>query len=405
MSEDLSTSVVLRPRELEAVYAISQSVAHATDTDSALDEIVQLARPVFIFDNIVLYEWRHEHALEPTFARAIGRGRFREADLAWGEPIAVDAYQNGQTILRVEEVQEAIKDRTNVRHMLALPMVLGDERVGALVFIRFGGPDFTPDHVHLAEFIAAHVAQLLGRQQLVDRIASLEAKRRLEGLQDDFISMISHELITPLGFIKGYATTLLREDAIWDDATRREFLSIIDEESDRLRELIGNLMDSSRLQADNMQMTFQATRLDTVLRDVSLRARSRFEDLDIQLDIESPGIQIQADPTRLAQVFENILFNAVKYAPGSPVVIRLFTRDKLACVQLSDRGPGIPTEYLEKIFQRFFRVPSPGEAARGSGLGLYICQKIVQAHGGEIKAESILGEGTTFVIYLPLSPS
>jgi signal transduction histidine kinase len=402
MSEDLSTSVVLQPQELEAVYAISQSVARSTDADRTLDEIVQLARPVFIFDNIVLYEWDVEQELEPTFARAIGRGRFREADLAWGEPIAIEAHQSGQTIMRVETVKETIKDRTNIRHLLSLPLIQGEDRLGALVFIRFGGPDFTPDHIHLAEFIAAHVAQLLSRQHMVDRIASLEAKRRLEGLQDDFIAMISHELITPLGFIKGYATTLLREDTTWSADTRREFLSIIDEESDRLRELIGNLMDSSRLQADNLQMTFQKTRLDTLLRDISLRARARYEDLVIDLDIQSPGLQIQADPTRLAQVIENIIINAVKYAPGSAVTINQYTEDQYACVRVSDEGPGIPPEHLDKIFQRFYRVPNPSSTARGSGLGLYICQKIVQAHSGAIIAESEPGKGTSFLVKLPL---
>jgi signal transduction histidine kinase len=399
---DLPTQVVLRRQELEAVYAISQAVARATDTDSALDEIVQLARPVFIFDNIVLYEWKNEESLEPTYASAIGRGRSREADLAWGEPIAVEAYQNGRTVMQVEKVGEVISDRTNIRHMLGMPMVLGDDRVGALVFIRFGGPEYIPDHIHLAEFISAHVAQLLGRQQLVDRIASLEAQRRLEGLQDDFISMISHELITPLGFIKGYATTLLREDTTWDDDTRREFLSIIDEESDRLKELIGNLMDSSRLQADNLPMIYQTARLDNLLRDVALRVKSMYEDLDVSLEIEAPGLQIQADPTRLAQVFENIIINAIKYAPGSPVTIRLTIDEDRACTRLSDKGPGISAEHLDKIFQRFYRVPQHSGAARGSGLGLYICSKIIQAHGGEIKAESVLGEGTSFLICLPI---
>lgn len=402
MSEDRSSPVVLRPQELEAVYAISQAVARATDTGSALDEIIQLARPVFIFDNIVLYEWDQEESLEPTYARAIGRGRFREADLAWGEPIAVEVHQSGQILMQIEEVTEAIIDRTNIRHMLGMPLILGDEQVGALVFIRFGGPDYTPDHVQVAEFIAVHVAQLLGRQQLVERIASLEAKRRLEGLQDDFISMISHELITPLGFIKGYATTLLRDDTTWDEDTRREFLLIIDEESDRLRELIGNLMDSSRLQADNLQMTFQTTRLDTLLRDVSLRAKSRFEDLEIQLKFDSPGLQIQADPTRLAQVFENIIVNAVKYASGSSIMIEQTTQGDQVIVRLIDQGPGIAPEHLDKIFQRFYRAPTKNKAASGSGLGLYICHKIIEAHDGEIKAESTLGEGTTFIIFLPI---
>ncbi len=100
---------------------------------------------------------------------------------------------------------------------MGLPLRLAGQSKGVLVFIRFGGPVFTPDQISLAEFIALHVAQILERKQLVNQIANLEAKRRLDSLQDDFIAMISHELLTPLGFIKGYATTLLREDTSWDE--------------------------------------------------------------------------------------------------------------------------------------------------------------------------------------------
>ncbi|HEX9029167.1 MAG TPA: histidine kinase dimerization/phospho-acceptor domain-containing protein, partial [Anaerolineales bacterium] len=266
MPEENQSTGALRPQELEAIYAISRTISRAIDTDSALDEIIHLVRPVFIFDNIVLYAQREDGSLEPSYARAIGRGRFREADLAWGEYTANDAFQSGKTVLRVEELAEASEDRTRMRYFLGLPLTLGEQVMGALVFIRFGGPPYTPDQIHLAEFIDTHIAQLLSRRKLIERVASLEARRRLDSLQDDFIATISHELLTPLGFIKGYATTLLREDTTWDESTRREFLTIIDEEADRLRELIDNLMDSSRLQAGTMRMSFQPVRLDTFLK-------------------------------------------------------------------------------------------------------------------------------------------
>jgi signal transduction histidine kinase len=282
---------------------------------------MRLARPVFIFDNMVLYSQRDKDTLEPAYARAIGRGRSYEAELAWGEATASEALKTEQVIIRMEETDSNPEDRTRLRYSLGLPLLLWADARGSLVFIRFGGPSFKPDQIHLAEFIAAHVAQLVGRDRLVQRVASLEAERRLDRLQEDFIATVSHELLTPLGFIKGYATTLMREDTTWDDNTRREFLAIIDEEADRLRELIDSLMDSSRLQAGTLRMAFQPVRMDTFLREVSQRATSRTGSVSIQLDLRTPGLQIPVDPTRLAQVFENLLTNATKYAPGAPITV------------------------------------------------------------------------------------
>jgi signal transduction histidine kinase len=404
MNNSSKNPASLQPNELEIVYAISRAVAGSTDTDTALDEIVKLVRTVFIFDNMVLYTMPADNEqLEPTYARAIGRGRTREADLAWGEKTAQEVYRSQTRVMRVDEAaNETPIDRTNIRHSLGLPLNASGQWLGALVFIRFGGPEFLPEQIHLAEFIAVHVAQLLEHRLLVDRVADLEARRRLDSLQDDFISTISHELLTPLGFIKGYATTLLREDTEWDRDTRQEFLTIIDEESDRLHELIDNLLDSSRLQAGTLRMNSQPIRLDTFLRDISMRSRSHHDDLQIDLAIEAPGLQINADPSRLAQVFENILHNAIKYAPGSPIKITLDRQDDRAHIQFQDQGPGIAPQHLENLFQRFYRAPENSTTVRGTGLGLYISRKIIQAHNGEIVAESQVGQGTSFHIYLPL---
>jgi signal transduction histidine kinase len=393
----------LRPQELSAVYDISRAVSRAVDMETTLEEITRLARPVFIFDNFVLYVRGSERVLEPKFARAIGRGRFNEADLAWGEQVAYDAFHSSQTVIRFEQLAEENADRTKTRFFIGIPLRLGDQLMGVQVFIRFGGPPFLPDQVRLADFIADNIAQLLEHQQLVEKIANLEAQRRLHALQDGFISMISHELLTPLGFIKGYATTLLRDDIQWEEETRREFLMIIDEETDRLRELIDNLLDSSRLQAGTLKMEFRVLRLDVFLKEVQMRARVRHTDLDLQLDIQSPGVKALIDPTRLAQVFDNLVSNAVKYAPGSPVYLRIVLQEDRVLISVKDRGPGIPPEHLENLFKRFFRVPGSDSSARGTGLGLYICRQIVQAHQGEITVESTLGEGTCFNILLPAS--
>jgi signal transduction histidine kinase len=402
MIEENADPGVLRPEELEAVYAISRAVTGAVDIDSALDEIIRLARPVFIFDNMVLYVQRDSGALEPEYARAIGRGRSHEADLAWGEPTGFEAIQSAEAVIRIEKMENYEFDRTQLRYSLGLPMYWGDDSIGSLVFLRFGGPSFESDQIRLAEFIGVHVAQLMGYKYLVDRVAKLEAERRLDRLQEDFIATVSHELLTPLGFIKGYATTLLREDTTWDDETRSEFLTIIDEEADRLHELIENLMDSSRLQAGTLRMGFQPVRMDTFLRDMVARAQAQDENLRIYLDVHVSGLQLLADPTRLAQVFDNLLSNAIKYAPGAPIKVALHRQGKRAYILVADEGPGISPEHLKNLFKRFYRVPTGNTSVRGTGLGLFISRRIVQAHGGEIKVESEVGNGTKFHIYLPI---
>jgi len=392
----------LDAQELDAIYAISRVVTRASEIDASLDEIIGIARTVFIFDNVVLYVHQQADSIEPSYARAIGRGRNSESDLAWGEPIAKDVLEKRKIVVRQEITGDFTKDRMKDRYFLGLPLVSGDQNVGALVFVRYGGPQFTPEHTHLAEYIAGHIAQLYEHGNLVTQLSRLEAERQLERLQDDFVSTVSHELRTPLGFIKGYATSLLRDDANWDEDTRREFLTIIDEETDRLKELIDNLLDSSRLQSGTLRMEFQPVRIDTMLKDLTLRARSFDEDFNIEVNLETSPLKVQADPTRLAQVFDNLLSNAVKYAPDSTVNITLSIQDDHAHIEFSDQGPGIPAEDLPNIFTRFYRVPNQSRSVRGSGLGLFICRRIINAHRGEITAESKYGEGTTFHIYLPI---
>jgi signal transduction histidine kinase len=402
MDEPIHEIENLNSQELDAIYAINRVVMRATELDASLDEIISIARLVFIFDNVVLYIHQEEDSLQPSYARAIGRGRNSESDLAWGESVAFQVRESGRIILQEETAGDINRDRMNARFFLGLPLTAGDHNIGSLVFVRYGGPTFTPGHTHLAEYIAGHIARLFEHGQLVTRLSRLEAERQLERLQDDFVATVSHELRTPLGFIKGYATTLLREDTTWDDETRKEFLTIIDEESDRLKELIDNLLDSSRLQSGTLRMEFQPLRLDTMIKDLTLRARTLDDTMDIVLDLDDTEPKVQADPTRLAQVFENLISNAKKYAPGTTVTITLTTQDNMAHISFSDNGPGIPALHLPNIFTRFYRVPDQSRSVRGTGLGLFICRRIIKAHGGEITAASTPGEGTTFHIDLPL---
>lgn len=389
--------------ELNAVYAIARIVAETYDTEAGLDAVFRLSRTIFIFDVVSLFLHNEENGeLAPAYALALGRGRSREADLAWGEPAASEAYRSGQTILRQEDAGPSVQGRERRRDYLGLPMMVHGRCVGGLVFGRFGGPSYPPEHIRLAEFVAWHVGQLLENRRMARRIASLEAQRELARMQDEFISTISHELRTPLGFIKGYVTTLMREDAIWDPETRLEFLQIVDEEADRLRELIDNLLDSSRLETGALGMTLEPIKLSTLLRDSVSRTKSAYPEMDIRLELGDDTPTLNVDPTRVAQVVDNLLSNAHKYAPDAPVVIRSTRFDNQVRIEVEDSGPGVPAEHVPHLFERFYRVPDQKAAARGTGLGLYICRKIIEAHSGEIGIHSEEGTGTRIYFTLPI---
>ncbi len=390
--------------ELNAVYAIARIVAETYDTEAGLDAVFRLARNILIFDVVSLYLHNEETGeLEPSFAMALGRGRSKEADLAWGEPAAAEAYRSGQSILRQEDAGPSVLGRERRRDYLGLPMMVHGRCVGGLVFGRFGGPSYPPEQIRLAEFVAWHVGQLLENRRMAHRIATLEAQRELARMQDEFISTISHELRTPLGFIKGYVTTLMRNDAQWDPETRMEFLKIVDEESDRLRELIDNLLDSSRLETGSLGMTKEPIHIGTLIRDTVSRTKSAYPEMEMEIELDEELPLLRVDPTRLAQVLDNLLSNAHKYAAGEPVTIRSYRNSEAVNIEVEDSGPGIDPDHIPHLFERFYRVPNQNTNVRGTGLGLYICRKIIEAHDGEIRVESRPGSGTAFHITLPLT--
>lgn len=235
-------------------------------------------------------------------------------------------------------------------------------------------------------------------------LAELQAQVELERLKAEFISQVSHELRTPLGLIKGYVTTLLRPEVSPDDATRREFLTIIHEETEKLEMLVEDLLDTSRLHAGTFAVSKEEVNLETMLRRVVDRAETRTERHSILRQGASLLPMIKADARRLEQVFSNLLDNAIKYSPGGSVTVSAQVENGEVHFTVSDEGEGIPTGELGRIFDAFYRGVRPAtEKLKGWGLGLTICKGIVEAHGGRIWAESAPGKGSRFHFTLPLS--
>ena len=391
--------IKLDPKTLAFIQTLVQAVDMSDDWKVALDKLLIALRAEFVFDNVAIYEVDPAALnLEITLARAVGRGKAAEADAAWGENLANLVLARESVI--VQDPGKEADNRLSQAYLLGLPLYNGSQVIGVMVFVRFGGPVYKDTHVTLATVMAGWVSALLNRKAHEETRQKLVALHQKVQLQDDFVATMSHELRTPLGFIKGYSTTLLRSDTTWDTEDSKEFLTIIDEETDRLAQLIDNILESAKLQSQSVQLSMQPLRLDALICDAVIRVRTRHENLDVELQLESVP-PIQGDNVRLTQVLDNLFSNAVKYATGSKITVAVKQENSSLLVTFSDQGPGIPKAYLPYVFERFYRVPGD-RSSTGSGLGLYICNQIITAHRGKIWVESVLDQGTIFYIQLPV---
>jgi len=227
--------------------------------------------------------------------------------------------------------------------------------------------------------------------------------RENEQLRSTFMSIISHELQTPIAIIKGYASTLRREDAQWDEQTIRGRLEAIEEESDRLNHLVANVLQASRIQAGGLKMDPGPLDLAEMSRKVvrKFAARSPNHTLRVHLPANMPTVW--ADRERIEEVLLNLLDNAVKYSPKAKLIrIEGQVTGESITISVGDTGIGIPLREQGRIFDRFQRVDNKASrTTQGAGLGLYICRAILEAHGGRIWVESELGKGSTFFFNLP----
>ncbi len=238
---------------------------------------------------------------------------------------------------------------------------------------------------------------------LIANVRDITRFREADELKNTFISIISHELKTPVALIKGYAGTLSREDTLWEPQTVRESATIIEEEADRLTHLIDNLLDASRLQAGGLKLNRISVSIDALAaRQVEL-LRTQTSEHTLTTDFPSPFPSVQADPARIEQVLNNLIGNAIKYSPqgGSIRVSGKATPDAVE-ITVSDDGIGIPIEDQTRIFERFYRADDAlSRRTQGSGLGLYIAKAVVEAHGGRIWVNSAPGRGTAMTFSLP----
>jgi PAS domain S-box-containing protein len=239
---------------------------------------------------------------------------------------------------------------------------------------------------------------------IIATIRDITRFREAEEIKTTFISVISHELKTPVALIKGYAGTLRRDDAAWDRSVVQDSLMVIEEEADRLTELIENLLDASRLQAGALKINLADVSLDSLVNRIVERFRTQTSKHVFVVDLGAEFPVVLGDEDRLEQVFSNLLSNAIKYSPeGGEIRINGQARAEQVILCISDQGPGVAPEDIPHIFDRFYRSQQATRNTKGAGLGLYLARAVVEAHGGRIWVDPKPGVGARICFSLPRS--
>jgi PAS domain S-box-containing protein len=292
--------------------------------------------------------------------------------------------------------------------LLILPLRTRREILGALV-IAANDPEraMTEDQLPLAELLAERASLAVENAKLYTE--QVEARRKVEDLsrlKDEFLSIASHELRTPVTSIKGYtqlAKTLIREN---DLETSEEYLEIALDQIDRMSRLILELLDVSRIETGRLEMRRDTIDWPSFVREIVQHHHTSVSDRRFHLSVPEQSKEIVGDRDRLEQVLGNLLENAVKYSPeGSEIFVSVEDKGDHVVTSVCDRGIGIPSDELSQVFERFHRGRQVSSTNYGGlGLGLYITKQIIERHGGTIWVESKEGSGTTFYFSLPAAP-
>ncbi len=325
------------------------------------------------------------------------------------------AYREGRSVVtndtRTGPGASPLAYERGMRSMLVVPLRHSDETVGILIVASQRREAFSPEDLETLELLAvvlssamSNAAAFHAREELLaEQQRQVERLQQVDRLKDEFIALVSHELRTPLTSIRGYLELVL-EDQL--EPQQREFLEVIDRNSQRLLRLVGDLLFVAQHEAGHLSLDLQRLGLDGVLRDcvVAAKPAADAKQVELQLDVAGP-LELEGDRSRLGQLLDNLVSNALKFTPaGGSVTLRAEAVAGQAVVEVSDTGRGIPAHEQGRLFERFFRTASANvEAVQGTGLGLTIARAIAEAHSGTIGFESVEGEGTTFTVALPLA--
>jgi len=370
---------------------------------------------------LMLYDSSDER-LEVVAAEGYHQSVVRGIRLAPGEATCGKAYQTGEASLydTAEDVASARKDLTQsnrerfeaahlgprrAQSAICVPLATDGSRIGVLMLeSRRASCAFLPFDIGFMAAVCNLIALAYDNARLRLELRTTQSLEEANQFKAELLSMLAHEMRTPLTAIKGYSTALLMDEVHFAPDTQAEFLQIIDRECDVLQDLIHDFLESAIVDAGLLVLEPEPVRLPRLVKRVTDELSSMAAGYRFLLDFPANFPIIDADTRRIEQVLRNLLDNAIKYTTTTGlVVVRGEVLDHEVRISVSDQGVGIAPEHLNRLFDKFFRIKSPGgHHVVGTGLGLPLARTIVEAHGGSIWAESKLEEGSTFFFTLPL---
>ena len=393
-----------RLQTLERLLAIQ-----ATTLEAALTEAANSLVPIFRADKIdvFLYDETKETLIAAGTSQTPMGIRQRQLGLHW-LPLANGGraawvFQSGQPHHdgHVEEDQEelrGIREALGVRSQIIMPLEVGDRCRGVLSVCSAQRDHFSIDDLHFLQTVSYWVSMVMQRAELVERLTREATEQTRQLVADELITIMAHDF-------GNYLTPLIGRLYLLRTRAEREGRARDVEEADalgqglqRLQRLIADLLDVGRID----QGVFAVMRQPVNLVQLARETAAALQTAQFKVDVQSPDELIaEVDADRIQQVIENLLVNAQRHAPGSPVTLTVQSEARAdgprAIVSVQDRGPGIPPEMQRHLMQRFTR----GQRSKGLGIGLYLARRIMEAHGGALTVESGVGIGTTFHLAVP----
>jgi signal transduction histidine kinase len=407
-AERLRDELGRRADVLEAAGRCARALSSSLDLDQAFDAFIREVRGLVPFDRIaiVLREDGTAHVMAVAGAGSDevlppGTGRPIQGSLL-EEVLRANRAVYRRDMSGAEYAEEENFLALGLRCRLATPLLMGTQAIGMLSLVRRDPEAFSQEEIELTELLGRLVATTVQNIRAYEaERKTVEELRRLSALRADFVSLVSHELRTPMAAVIGSARTLQQR---WRELTgeqRESFLELIAGETTRLATLVGDVLDTSRIEAGTFSFRFGDVDLGDLVRDSVATAALGSDEVKLQAEVRDPLPRVRGDAERLRQVVMNLIDNAIKYSPtGEQVDVHAYAEDGHVRIDVRDRGPGVAREDQRLIFEKFGRVAS-GNARPGTGLGLFIARSIAEAHGGTLEVSSVPQHGATFTLALP----
>jgi signal transduction histidine kinase len=407
-AEDLRDELGRRADILDATNRCARALSSSLEIEQAFAAFIRELRGLVPFDRTALL------LVEDTNLRVFATaGASSETVFPPGSvlPIAGSAmtelvhgnviYRDDMTTPKFEE-EDQFRDLGLLSRVLS-PLLAGPEIIGALSVVRRKPHAFSLGEIELLSLLGRLVGTAVQNIRAYEaERTTAEELRRLSALRADFVSLVSHELRSPMASVIGSARTLQMR---WRELTpeqRESFLALIAHETSRLAELIGDVLDTSRIEAGTFTYSFDDVDLGELVRDTTAAAERGQDEVPVRAVVHEPLPQVRGDKDRLRQVLVNLIDNAVKYSrPGKEVRVEAQSTDGVVLIEVVDLGPGIPADQHKVIFEKFGRAHAGDSAKPGTGLGLFIARSIAEAHGGSLDVRSFPDRGATFSLSLP----